>query len=262
MWADFVCFGARQSPNPRRRHPPEQTGSATRTVGHLTPPEPPSPVPNLSRIRSTSSLILNPHPGASETKSAHFVSAPMWADFVCFGAPQPPNSRRRYPPEQTSSATRNVGHLTPSEPPLRCRTCPGSASPLLSSATLTAAHPRQSPPTLSPHPCGRTLSASARPNRPTHATGTRRSRQVRQPEMSAIPHSLSRPLRCRTCPGCASPLPSFAALTAAHPRQSPPTLSPHPCGRTLSASARPNRPTHAAGTRRSRQVRQPEMSAI
>ncbi len=74
MWADFVCFGTRQPSNPRRRHPPEQTSSATRNLGHLTSPGPPSPVPNLSRMRSTSSRILNPHTGASETKSAHFVS--------------------------------------------------------------------------------------------------------------------------------------------------------------------------------------------
>ncbi len=88
---------------------------------------------------------------------------------------------------------------------------------------------QQSPGNCQP-PCGRTLSASARPNLPTHAAGTRRSRQVRQPETSAI----------YLCPLCL----------------------PHPCGRTLSASARPNRPTSAAGTRRSRQVRQPETSAI
>ncbi len=73
----------------------------------------------------------------------------------------------------------------PSSPP-RCRTCPGCASPRRST------------------PSGRTLSASARPDRPPHDAGTRRSRQVRLPDDENW-QGPSSPPRCRTCPGCASP---------------------------------------------------------
>ncbi len=198
-----------QPSNPRRRHPPKQTSSAPRNVGHL-------PLPSLP-------------------------PAPLWADFVCFGTPQPPNPRRRHPPEQ------QVGHPKPRPSPsalFASRTPVGELRLLRHAPTFQPTPPAPAGadkfgtrnlghlplPSLSPAPLWADFVCFGTPNLPTHAAGTRRSRQVRQPETSAIPHPLARTLRCRTCPGSASPLPTFPTFTPAHPRQSPPTLPPVPAG--------------------------------
>ncbi len=262
LWADFVCFGSRKPSNPRRRYPPEQTSSATRNSANPTSPGHHSPVPNLSRMRFTFFPLPQLHTGASETKSAHFVSRTPVGGLCLLR-----HAQTFQPTPPAPAGADKFG--TPKRRPSHIPWASLSGAELVPDALHLFPHPQPSHrrirdkvrPLCLPHPCGRTLSASARANPPTYAAGTRRSRQVRQPETSANPTSPGPPLRCRLVPDALHLFP--------HPQPSHRRIrdkSAHFASRTpvgglcLLRHAQTFQP-HAAGTRRSRQVRQPETSA-